>query len=100
MGPDARRSPEPAESVGTATHQHRIEPPQSGDQTMERTDRGPEEVLCPLAIALAGFLDYTDEQVGRLTSFLANIDRLDNTIIVVISDNGASQEGGLEGTLN
>jgi arylsulfatase A-like enzyme len=38
--------------------------------------------------------------VGRLTSFLANIDRLDNTIIVVISDNGASQEGGLEGTLN
>ncbi len=47
--------------------------------------------------AYAAMLDHTDEQLGRLMSFLDSIGRLDNTIVVVLSDNGASQEGGPDG---
>jgi arylsulfatase A-like enzyme len=42
----------------------------------------------------AGFLEHTDAQIGRLVQFLRQIDDFENTIIVLISDNGASQEGG------
>ena len=50
--------------------------------------------------AFAGFLDHTDVQVGRLMSFLKEIDCFDNTLVVFFSDNGASQEGGQNGVLN
>jgi arylsulfatase A-like enzyme len=45
----------------------------------------------------AGFLTYTDEQLGRLLDFLKNIGQYENTLIVLLSDNGASGEGGPEG---
>ena len=47
--------------------------------------------------AYAAMLDHTDSQLGRLAEFLDSIGRLDNTIVVVLSDNGASQEGGPDG---
>ena len=46
----------------------------------------------------AGFLSHTDDQVGRLIEFLRQHGELDNTLIMVISDNGASAEGGPTGT--
>jgi arylsulfatase len=48
----------------------------------------------------AGFLTHTDENIGRLISFLEDIGQLDNTIFIVVSDNGASQEGRLTGSFN
>jgi arylsulfatase A-like enzyme len=48
----------------------------------------------------AGFLSHTDHQVGRLLEFLSNQGELENTLIMVISDNGASAEGGPTGTTN
>jgi len=48
----------------------------------------------------AGFVSYTDQQFGRLLDFLESMDELDNTLIMFISDNGASPEGGDVGTLN
>ena len=48
----------------------------------------------------AGFLSHTDHQVGRLVEFLRQLGELDNTLIMVISDNGASAEGGPTGTTN
>jgi arylsulfatase len=48
----------------------------------------------------AGFLSHTDHQVGRLVEFLRTLGQLDNTLIMVISDNGASAEGGPTGTTN
>jgi arylsulfatase A-like enzyme len=49
----------------------------------------------------SGFLDHTDVEVGRLISEMAKNNDLDNTIIIyIIGDNGASAEGGLEGTIN
>ncbi|MFT8181134.1 sulfatase-like hydrolase/transferase, partial [Mycobacteroides chelonae] len=48
----------------------------------------------------AGFLSYTDDQIGRVLDYLEESGQLDNTIIVVISDNGASGEGGPNGSVN
>ncbi len=48
----------------------------------------------------AGFLSHTDHQVGRLVEFLRMLGELDNTLVMVISDNGASAEGGPTGTTN
>jgi arylsulfatase len=48
----------------------------------------------------AGFLTHTDHHLGRLLEFLTEIGQLDNTVIMVVSDNGASAEGGPTGTTN
>lgn len=48
----------------------------------------------------AGFMEHTDEQIGKLTSFLERQGVLENTLLLLLSDNGASQEGGLLGTTN
>lgn len=53
-----------------------------------------------MAEVYAGFVSYTDEQIGRLLDYLAESGQLDNTIIVVVSDNGASGEGGPNGSFN
>lgn len=48
----------------------------------------------------AGFMEHTDAQVGRLVSFLADYGLLENTLIVLMADNGASGEGGDDGSAN
>ena len=48
----------------------------------------------------AGFLSHTDHHIGRLLAFLKETGEFDNTLIMVVSDNGASAEGGPGGTTN
>ena len=49
----------------------------------------------------AGFAEHTDHEVGRLVAQLEAIGELDNTIFYyIVGDNGASAEGGPEGTYN
>lgn len=49
----------------------------------------------------SGFLDQADEQVGRLITRLETSGEMDNTLVIyIVGDNGASVEGGLEGTIS
>ena len=48
----------------------------------------------------AGFLTHTDAQIGRLLDSLDATGLLENTLVMVFSDNGASAEGGKEGSVN
>jgi len=48
----------------------------------------------------AAQLEHCDAQIGRVVDTLERIGELDNTLIIVTSDNGASGEGGLAGTFN
>ena len=51
--------------------------------------------------AFAGFAEHTDHEVGRLVAQLEAIGALDNTVFYyIVGDNGASAEGGPEGTYN
>ena len=48
----------------------------------------------------AGFLEHCDYQFGRVMQALENINELENTLIMMIPDNGASSEGGVNGAFN
>ena len=48
----------------------------------------------------ASQMEFVDHQIGRIVKELERIGELDNTLIFVTSDNGASGEGGLSGTFN
>ena len=48
----------------------------------------------------AAQMDHVDHQIGRVIADLERIGELDNTLIFVTADNGASGEGGLAGTFN
>lgn len=48
----------------------------------------------------AGFLEQTDHHIGRVLDFLNEIGDLDNTLVMLASDNGASSEGGEHGSFN
>jgi len=48
----------------------------------------------------AAMLEHVDQEIGRVVDTLKRVGVLDNTLIVVTSDNGASGEGGLAGTFN
>jgi arylsulfatase len=48
----------------------------------------------------AGFLTHTDAQVARLLDFVDELGESENTIVIVMSDNGASAEGGARGSFN
>jgi len=58
-------------------------------------------VLCRQMEVYAGFMEYTDYQVGRIVESLEKLKILDDTLIYyIIGDNGASAEGTLNGTYN
>ncbi len=65
-------------------------------------DCSPEEqrLYARMMEVYAGFLTHTDHHIGRLLDFLKATGEFDNTLIMVISDNGASSEGGPEGSVN
>lgn len=49
----------------------------------------------------AGYLEYTDHEIGRLLTYLKESKQYDNTLfLVVIGDNGASKEGGFNGVID
>jgi arylsulfatase len=55
---------------------------------------------CRLQEAFAAMLEHTDDQIGRLVGYLDERELLDDTILMVLSDNGASREGGPFGVMD
>ncbi len=53
-----------------------------------------------MAEVYSGFVSYTDHEIGRLLDYLDESGQLENTLIMVVSDNGASAEGGPNGSFN
>ena len=49
----------------------------------------------------AGYLSYTDFEIGRLVDHLKDVHQFDNTLfVVIVGDNGASKEGTLNGDID
>ncbi len=57
-------------------------------------------VFTRLQAAYAAMLDHADQHLARLVAFLERANLRENTIVIVMSDNGASQEGGPLGMFN
>ena len=76
-----------------------LAPRNPGVRAWEDYSDNAKRFLATFQEAFAGFLTHTDEQIGRLIGYLDESGQLDNTILLLMADNGASQEGGTAGRL-
>ncbi len=77
-----------------------LAPRNEGVEPWDSLPENQKKLACRLQEAFAAFLEHTDEQIGRLVQDLRELGELDNTLIFLMSDNGASQEGGPFGILH
>jgi arylsulfatase len=77
-----------------------LSPRNRGVEPWDELNEEQKALYAKMQEAFAAFLDHTDDQVGRIVDFLETQELLDDTLIVLLSDNGASQEGGKHGTIN
>ncbi len=59
-----------------------------------------QRLFARMAEVYAGYISYYDDRFGRVLDYLEESGQMENTIIVVVSDNGASGEGGPNGSFN
>ncbi len=78
----------------------KLAPRNPGVDAWEDLPDAQKKLAARLQEAFAAFLDHTDDQIGRIINGLRNIGQLDNTIVILLSDNGASQEGGPFGVMH
>ena len=76
--------------------------PARNDGVKAWDEHSPDErrLFTRLQSAFAGMLDHADRHLARLVGFLDTAGIRDDTLILVLSDNGASQEGGPFGFVN
>src|SRR6476659_1956721 len=75
-------------------------PPLDVVRPWDSLDDDEKRLFCRMAEVYAGFLSHTDAEIGRLLDFLEESGQRENTIVVLVSDNGASGEGGPNGSVN
>jgi arylsulfatase len=63
-------------------------------------DSEEQRLFARMAEVFAGYVSYTDHELGRVIDYLEESEQLDNTLIIVVSDNGGSGEGGPNGSFN
>jgi len=68
-----------------------------GDPAWADLSEVEQKVFARFMEAYAGYVEHTDDQVGRLTKFLKTKKIFKNSLIVLISDNGGAPEAGVEG---
>ncbi|HEY5222039.1 MAG TPA: arylsulfatase [Microbacteriaceae bacterium] len=66
----------------------------------DELDADEKKVFAHLQAAFAGFLEHADAQIGRLLDALHELGMAEDTIVLVLSDNGASREGGPTGDVD
>ena len=79
----------PEDAVLTARH-----PEDPAWDSLNDTEK---EVFARFMEVYAGFLEHTDAQIGRLIDYLKESGEYENTIIFLMSDNGAAPEAGVDG---
>ena len=77
-----------------------LAPRNPGVEPWDSLPENQKKLALALQEAFGAFLEHTDAQIGRLVDELDALGKLDNTVIVVMADNGASQEGGPFGVLH
>ncbi len=86
--------------LGIFPAETQLAPRNPGVQPWSELPVNQRRLAAKLQEAFAAFLDHTDAQLGRLVTALERLELLDNTLILLLSDNGASQEGGELGLIH
>ena len=77
-----------------------LPPRQTGVKEWKSLSVGEKKVFARFMENYAGYLSYTDHEIGRVIDYLKQNDLLDNTLVfLLIGDNGGSKEGTYTGTI-
>ncbi len=87
-------------ALGIVPASTRLPPRNDGVRAWEHHNADERRFFTRLQSAYAAMLDHADRHLARLMGFLGRTGMLANTIVLVTSDNGASQEGGPLGYVN
>ena len=76
--------------------------PTPSDHVPDWDDMDPDQrrVAARMMEVYAGFLTHADAQIGRILAALDDLGERNNTVVVVVSDNGASGEAGPFGSVS
>ena len=77
-----------------------LAPRNPGVEEWDTLPENQKRLAARLQEAFAAYLEHTDDQIGRFVAALDHLGRLDNTLFLLLSDNGASQEGGPFGVMH
>ena len=101
-GWDATRTErlERQKAMGLVAESTELPPRNPGVPVWDELSEGEQRLFVRFQAAFAAMVTHTDREIGRLIDTLEQIGALTNTIFVVMSDNGASQEGSQAGTLH
>jgi arylsulfatase A-like enzyme len=86
--------------LGVVPENTELSPPNEGVQKWDDLTADEKRLFARYMECYAGFLSHADEQIGRLIKLLEKIGKIENTLIILCSDNGASAEGMLTGLFN
>jgi arylsulfatase len=86
--------------LGVVPANTELAPRNPGVQAWDELPVDEQRLYARMQETFAGFMDHTDAQIGNLIEFLRTQNVLDDTVVMVLSDNGASGEGGKHGSLN
>ena len=87
-------------AMGIVPPATRLPPRNDGVQAWESHSADERRFFTRLQSAYAAMLDHADQHIARLVAFLERTGMRANTLVLVLSDNGASQEGGPLGYVN
>jgi len=87
-------------ALGLVPPDTRLPPRNDGVKAWAEHTDDERRLFTRLQSAYAGMLDHADQHLARLVAFLDQANLRDDTLILVLSDNGASQEGGPLGFVN
>lgn len=87
-------------ALGIVPPDTRLPPPNDGVRPWDSYAPDEQRLFTRLQSAFAAMLDHADRHLGRLVDFLERAGLREDTLILVLSDNGASQEGGPQGFVN
>ncbi len=88
------------QELGIVPHGTELAPRNTGVPPWNELSGDERRVRTRLQEAFAAMLDHMDHHIGRVVSYLEEIGEIENTLLVLVSDNGASQEGGPIGVVN
>lgn len=83
--------------MGVVPANTELAPRSPSDRMWSDLTRVEQTVFARFMETYAGFITHTDEQIGRLVAHLKATGQYDNTLIVLLSDNGAASEAGQKG---
>ena len=91
---------EKQKALGVVPANTQLAPRNPGVQAWDDLSANQQKFAARLQEAFAAMLDHTDHQIGRLIEQLQTLGKWENTLFMVLSDNGASQEGGATGVMD